>query len=82
MDGCQGGNVTSEDGLLIERLAYITENTDEWTKFSADFEYFSEETPEYINVITSAGDNFAVQMLQVKEQPRLMMFALFMTMRR
>lgn len=59
MDGCQGGNVTSEDGLLIGKIeAYITENTDEWTKFSADFEYFSEETPEYINVIISAGDYF------------------------
>lgn len=59
MDGCQGGAVTSIDGVLIGKLeAYITENTDEWTKFSADFEYFTDDTPENINVIISAGDYF------------------------
>lgn len=60
MDGCQGGAVTKDaDAVLIGKLeAYITENTNEWTKFSADFEYLSDETPEYINVIIAAGDYF------------------------
>lgn len=59
MDGCQGGAVTNEGGVLIGKLeATITENTDEWTKFSADFEYFTDDTPENINVIIAAGDYF------------------------
>lgn len=59
MEGCQGGAVTNEGGVLIGKLeATITENTEEWAKFSADFEYFSDETPEYLNVIIAAGDYF------------------------
>ncbi|MCM1224414.1 MAG: PCMD domain-containing protein [Lachnospiraceae bacterium] len=60
MNGCLGGDVTaSEDFELIAKLyATITENTDEWTKFSANFEYFSDATPEKLNVIISAGDYF------------------------
>lgn len=60
MDECQGGAVTKDaDAVLIGKLeAYITENTEEWTKFSADFEYFTDDTPENINVIIAAGDYF------------------------
>lgn len=60
MTGCQGGEVTaSEDAELIGKIvAKITENTDEWTKFSADFEYFSDATPEMMNIIIASGDYF------------------------
>lgn len=57
---CQGGEVTkSDDAELIGKLVcYITEDASEWTKFRGEFEYFSDATPEYINVILSAGDYF------------------------
>lgn len=60
MTGCQGGEVTkSDDAELIAVInATITENTDEWTKFTADFDYKSDATPEMINVILASGDYF------------------------
>ena len=60
MAGCQGGEVTkTDDAELIAVLkAEITDNTDEWTKFSGKFEYYSDATPEMINVIIAAGDYF------------------------
>lgn len=60
MTGCQGGEVTkTDDAELIAVLkAEITDNTDEWTKFSGKFEYYSDATPEMINVIIAAGDYF------------------------
>ena len=61
MTGLQGGEVTpSEDAELIAVIkAEITADADEWTKFSADFEYLSQATPEMINIVISAGDYFA-----------------------
>lgn len=60
MTGCQGGEVTaSDDAKLIAKIvATITENTEEWTKFSANFEYLSDETPEMMNIIIASGDYF------------------------
>lgn len=60
MTGCQGGEISkSDDAELIAVInAEITENTSEWTKFKADFDYKSDATPEMINVIIAAGDYF------------------------
>ncbi|MCM1452303.1 MAG: PCMD domain-containing protein [Clostridium sp.] len=60
MTGCQGGEVSASDDFeLIGKIyATITENTDEWTKFSANFEYLSDATPEMMNIVISAGDYF------------------------
>ncbi|WP_297070850.1 calycin-like domain-containing protein [uncultured Duncaniella sp.] len=60
MSSSLGGDVTkTDDAELIAVLkAEITENTDEWTKFSGKFEYYSDATPEMFNVIIAAGDYF------------------------
>ncbi|MCM1354877.1 MAG: PCMD domain-containing protein [Staphylococcus sp.] len=60
LEGCQGGEVTKSDDaeLIAVMIAEITENTDEWTKFTGKFEYKSDATPEMINVIIAAGDYF------------------------
>lgn len=60
LDGCQGGTVApSSDAELIAYInTTITENTDEWTKFSVDFEYLSDATPEMLNIIIASGDYF------------------------
>ncbi len=60
MADCQGGAVThTEDAELIAVInAEITENSDDWVKFSADFEYKSDATPEMINIVIAAGDYF------------------------
>lgn len=60
MTGCLGGAVTKDENFeLIATLnTTITENADEWTKFSAKFDYKSEATPEMVNVILAAGDYF------------------------
>ena len=60
LEGCQGGEVSkTNDAELIGVLkANITEDASEWTEFSADFEYFSDATPEYINIILASGDYF------------------------
>lgn len=60
MSESKGGEVSkSEDAELIAVLrGEITENTDVWTKFSGKFEYYSDATPEMINVIIAAGDYF------------------------
>ncbi len=59
LDGCQGGDVTCNNGVLIASLEqYITENTDTWTAVTYDFEYKTTDAPEMINVIISAGDYF------------------------
>lgn len=60
MNGYQGGKVTpSSDFELIGYInTEITENTEEWKKFSANFTYDSDATPEYLNVIIAAGDYF------------------------
>lgn len=61
LTGRQGGEVTaSEDAELIAVInTQITEVSEDWVKFTADFEYKSDATPEYINIIISAGDYFA-----------------------
>ncbi len=61
LSGLQGGEVTaSEDAELIAVInSKITTVSDDWMKFSADFDYKSDASPEYINIIFSAGDYFA-----------------------
>lgn len=59
LDGCQGGDVTNNGGVLIASLEqYITENANSWTTVTYDFDYKTTDTPEMINVIISAGDYF------------------------
>ena len=60
MTGCQGGEVSkTDDAELIAVInAEITENADEWTKFTATFDYKTDATPEMINIIIAAGDYF------------------------
>lgn len=60
MADSQGGAVTKSDDfeLIGKMVAYITENTEEWTKFHGDFEYLSDATPEMFNIIAAAGDYF------------------------
>ncbi len=60
MDDCQGGAVTKTDDaeLIGKIIATITEDASDWTLFHADFEYLSDATPEYINVILASGDYF------------------------
>lgn len=60
MNGCQGGDVTKDANfeLIASINTPITENAEEWTKFSAKFDYKSEANPEMINVILAAGDYF------------------------
>lgn len=60
MSGCQGGAATKDANfeLIASINTSITENAEEWTKFSAKFDYKSEANPEMINVILAAGDYF------------------------
>lgn len=60
MTGLQGGEVTkSDDAELIAIInAEIKENTEDWTLFSAKFDYKSDATPEMFNIIIAAGDYF------------------------
>jgi len=56
MSTSQGGEVT-EKGTLIAKIDYKIEgDATEWTECTIPFEYVSDETPEMINVIFSAGD--------------------------
>ncbi len=59
MEGTQGGEVTSNGGVLVASLIKaITQNQSEWTNAIFDFDYKTSDTPEKINVIISAGDYF------------------------
>lgn len=60
MEGCQGGAVThTDDAELIAVInAEITADSEDWVKFTADFDYKSDATPEMINVVIAAGDYF------------------------
>ncbi len=60
MEGCQGGEVThTDDAELIAVInAEITADSEDWVKFSADFDYKSDATPEMINIVITAGDYF------------------------
>lgn len=56
MSTSQGGDVT-EKGTLIAKIDYqIKGDAEEWTECTIPFEYLSDENPEMINVIFSAGD--------------------------
>ncbi len=61
LTGMQGGEVTATDDaeLIAVINTQITAVSDDWMKFTADFDYKSEATPEYINIILSAGDYFS-----------------------
>lgn len=60
MEGCQGGAVThTDDAELIAVInAEITADSEDWVKFTADFDYKSDATPEMINIVIAAGDYF------------------------
>lgn len=60
METPEGGEVTKTDDaeLIAVLIAEITQDTDEWAKFSGKFEYKSDATPEMINIVIAAGDYF------------------------
>ena len=60
LEMAQGGEVSkTDDAELIAVInAEISEVGDEWMKFSADFDYLSDATPEYLNIVISAGNYF------------------------
>lgn len=60
METAQGGEVTTEgDACLIAKINYsITGDAEDWTQLVVPFEYVSDATPEYVNVILSANDYF------------------------
>lgn len=52
----KGGEVT-EKGTLIAKIDFqIKDTAEDWTECTIPFEYLSDENPEMINVIFSAGD--------------------------
>lgn len=59
LDGCQGGSVTSsDDASCIFKLDSEIGFETNWTTFSKELEYTSDEDPENINVIFSANGNY------------------------
>lgn len=60
METAQGGEVThSEDAELIAKgLKHIEGEANEWTSFVLPIEYYSDATPEKINVVLAANDYF------------------------
>lgn len=69
MEMAQGGEVSkTDDAELIAVInAEISEVGDEWMKFSANFDYLSDATPEYLNIIISAGNYFGDAAKVVKD---------------
>lgn len=69
IETAQGGEISkTDDAELIAVInAEISEVGDEWMKFSADFDYLSDATPEYINIIISAGNYFGDAAKVVKD---------------
>lgn len=61
METPQGGAVTkSDDAVLIAKFVVeLTEDKAEWTEFSHDLEYLSNDTPAKFNLIMAAGDYFS-----------------------
>lgn len=61
METALGGEVSSTPGseLIAVINTSVSGEASDWTKFSTRFDYKSDETPEMINVILSAGDYFA-----------------------
>ncbi len=59
LDGCQGGEVTVDGGELIAFTNdFITGNNTEWTTYTKELEYLTDDTPEMLNIIISADDYF------------------------
>lgn len=60
MDGTQGGEITKDENAELIAVAQITltENKDEWTLCHIDFDYLTNSTPEYLNIVLAAGDYF------------------------
>lgn len=68
MSGSLGGDVIPSDDAELIAVINVEipndvaregeTNADEWKKFSVNFDYKSDATPEYINVILSAGNYF------------------------
>lgn len=60
MSGCKGGATSSTDGAkcIAKINTTITGNASDWTYYSTDFTYDSDDTPEMINVILAACDYF------------------------
>lgn len=60
MTGCQGGATSSTDGAkcIAKINTTITGDATDWTYYSTDFTYDSDDTPEMINVILAACDYF------------------------
>lgn len=69
MEMAQGGEVSkTDDAELIAVInAEISEVGEEWMKFSANFDYLSDATPEYLNIIISAGNYFGDAAKVVKD---------------
>ncbi|MCM1256211.1 MAG: PCMD domain-containing protein [Duncaniella sp.] len=60
----QGGVVT-EKGTLIAKINYqIKGDAEDWTELTIPFEYLTDDTPEMINVIFSAGDYWSTTPLR------------------
>ena len=57
METSKGGEITkSEDFTLVSKIDYAIQGAqDTWTSLEIPFEYFSDKTPEKINVIFGAG---------------------------
>lgn len=57
----KGGVVSTKNNATLIAVinTSIAGKAEEWTKYSAKFDYKSDETPEMINVILAAGDYFA-----------------------
>ena len=54
----QGGSVTQTGTLIAKMEAAITATADDWTEMTVPFEYLTDDTPEKLNLIFSAGDYF------------------------
>ena len=69
METSKGGEITkSEDFTLVSKINYAIQGTqDTWTSLEIPFEYFSDKTPEKINVIFGAGNYFSTEPEQGNE---------------
>lgn len=63
MPTSQGGEVTHSDDaeLIAKGLQYIESMDAEWTSYLLPIEYFSDATPEKLNVVIAANDYFDSQ---------------------
>lgn len=59
METATGGKVTNNSTLIASLEKSITDNNaSEWKTMTVNFDYKTDDTPEYINVIFSANDYF------------------------